>query len=123
MFLEFLSHVLSLDIAWIINFIFSNFFWIFIFASLIYFFVGKKKFLLGFFVLIFNLWVLSDFAVIAGWVFLVGGFLALHYIGKLAIITVADESPGLKKYLIPINEFQGYATFILFNIFVVGVLR
>lgn len=122
MFLEFLSHVLQLDFAWILKFVLLNLHWLFAFVLAIYFFGEGKKVVSGVIALIFALWAMNDGANIMGWVFITGGFLLLFYVVKFFILKIAEETPQLQSKLIWINEISGYSTWILFNLWYLGVI-
>lgn len=122
MFVEFMYHLLSLDLNWIIQFILLNLHWLFAFAAVMYFFTDGKKVISGIIVVVFVLWAMMDGARLMGWVFITGMFLLIFYVVKFFILKVAEETPQLQKKLIWINELSGYVTWISFNLWYMGVI-
>ena len=115
-FLEFISHVLNLDLAWLLNLVLANLHYLFMFALLMYVFLDGKRLVYGFVLVILYVFAFTDFLGILGMVFFSANLLMLYYIGKLSVLKAAEETPALKKNLIVINEAQGWITFLLFNI-------
>lgn len=122
MFVEFMYHLLSFDLVWIIQFVLLNLHWLFAFAAVSYFFSDGKKILSGVIVIVFALWAMESGAKIMGWVFITGTFLLLFYVVKFFILKFAEETPAMQNKLIWINELSGYGTWILFNLWYLGVI-
>lgn len=118
MLVDFLGHLLALDIAWIVALIIDNLFFLFAFLAAIHFFLEGKRVILGFLILTATIWLWSDFSSLVGAVVFTGGFLILHYMGKMAVLTFAEHSVALKKRMILVNEIQGIGTFIVYNILI-----
>ena len=120
MLLNFLSHLLAFDIAWIVALILNNLFFLFAFTAIMYYFMEGKRVLLGFFVITFVMWIWGDMENAAGLVIFATGFLSLYYITKVAVLAAAEHSPALKNKLIIVSEIQAIALVIIFNLFMVG---
>ncbi len=118
MFFEFLSHLVALDIPWLISLVMNNLFWVFAFIALMYFFTEGKKTLLGFLVITFVMWIWVDWETVSGMALFVGSFLALYYISKIALLAIAENSPSLQKKLFWVSEVQAITAIVLFYLFV-----
>lgn len=118
MFFEFASHLISLDIAWLISLIMSNLHWLFFLYALMYFFMEGKRVWWGFLVVVFVCWIWSDWEIVSGGFLFVGGFLSLYYITKLAVLSFAENSPGLKKRLLWVSEIQFIVALLAFNVWI-----
>ena len=119
MFFEFLAAVISLDVNWIAGLLFNNLHYLFFFAALAFFLWGPstKKAVISTGLIILVCWIWVDFQTVSGWTILVGGFLSLYYITKIAVLTFADDIPFLKKNLIIVTEIHGLALIIGYNLF------
>ena len=118
MFMEFLTHLLALDVEWLATLLLVNLHWLFFFVALIYMFCGGKNILKGVFVVTMLSWLYIDFGNLMGISILVGGYLIMTYLGKLAVLAWAENSPGLQNKLIPISEIQGISVLVLFLVLV-----
>jgi hypothetical protein len=117
MFVEFLSHFASLDIAWLASLIFSNLHWLFAFFATTFFFYDGKKLLAPFLLIIFVVWASVDFSTITGWAWTVPTFLFIFYITRMAIMIFCSEVGSLKNYLPVIFVAQFLVVFAIFNLF------
>lgn len=80
---------------------------------------------MGFFIGIFmnnlvwavELWIILDWEHLSGYVFTGSSFLLLYYITKIALLSIAENSPGLKRYMIAISAIQAYVLIIFFTFF------
>lgn len=120
MLVEFLSHLLALDIAWIVALIVDNLFFLFAFSALMYYFMNGKRMFVGFLVITLLMWVWLDMEHAASMVLFAGGFLSLYYLTKVAVIAAAENSKALKNKLIIVGEIQAVALIIIYNLFMVG---
>ena len=122
MLFEFINAVLTLDFEWLAGLVFSNFHWLFAFAAMMFFFFeGKTKLVIGnFFFFCILAWAFVDFETTSGWLFFVGGFLALNYLVKIASLTFAQADPKLSKHLLIVNFVAFYILWTIYNIFLVG---
>jgi hypothetical protein len=60
MFLEFLNHVLSLDLEWVIGLVLNNLHWVFLLATYVFITHDGKKWLWKFILLVGSVWVILD---------------------------------------------------------------
>jgi len=121
MFFEFLNALLNFDIDWLAWILFANLHYLFLYAALLFILMdGKLKSAVpAFFFFCVVAWAFVDFQNISGWVFFVGGFLALSYVTRIAVLTYASADPKLFKYFIPLNFIVIYALWAAYNLFVV----
>ncbi len=119
MFFEFLAAVISLDVNWLAGLLTSNFHYLFFFAAIGFFFWGPstKKAIISTGLITLVCWIWVDFQTVSGWAILVGGFLSIYYITKLAVLTFADDVPFLKNNLIIVTEIHGIVLIIGYNLF------
>ncbi|MBN1940712.1 MAG: hypothetical protein JW772_00860 [Candidatus Diapherotrites archaeon] len=117
MLFEFFHSLMSLDINWFVTLIGNNLIWLFMFTALIFFFFNGKKVVAG--VIVFSLvaWAWMDFETYGGIVIFAGGFLAIYYITKLAVLMFAENTPELSSKLIWITEIHGILLIVAYNIF------
>ena len=115
MILEFLTHLLSLDINWIVTFLLGNLLAIFLLFAVIFIFLEGKKPVYAFLVLAFLIMVWQDFEHYTGAVVFAGSLLAIYYITKLVVLTFAETTPWLKDKLIILEELQFLTVFIIYN--------
>ena len=108
---------MALDFAWIAGLILSNLHWVFaLFAAGFLFYDGKKA-IMPFLTIVFLLWAFFDFSAVTGWAFAVAGFIALHYISRVAIMTFCEDVEKLRDILPVIFVLQFLTVFVIFNIF------
>ena len=69
MFIEFMSHVLSLDLPWIAGFILGNLHWVFALFAYVIIAGQAKKPVWSFLLLMGGLYAALDIAGLAGWIF------------------------------------------------------
>jgi hypothetical protein len=121
MLFDFLNALLSLDIGWFIWMLKANIIYLFAFSAICFFFWEKNMRKVPVAVLLFIIvaWSWVTFAMISGWVFLAGSFLAINYILKIASLTVAEETPALKNKLPLVNELLFVALLIGYNLLLV----
>lgn len=117
MLVSFLSHLLALDIVWLVALVMNNLFLLFAFMAIMHFFMEGKRVLLGFGALIFAVWTFDDFATLGGALLFTSGFLLFFYLTKLAVIGAAENSVAMKKKLIIFNEVSAIGLWIMYNIF------
>ena len=119
MFFDFLNAMLSLDFAWFVWLVQANVFFIFAFTAICFFFWNgeTKKTIVGLFLLSVVAWTWVDFEMISGWVLFVGGFLAVYYITKVAVMTFAEDVPSLRNKLVIVSEVQFLVLVIIYNLF------
>ena len=117
MFLEALTHVLTLDLFWFIDLIMNNLFWVFAFIAVMYFFTDGKRTILGVILIIFDMWLFVDLEIVASAVIFSGGFLTVYYISKLAFLTIVENSKKFKKHIIVASTLQGWVMIFIYNIF------
>lgn len=117
MLLNFLTHLLSFDVAWIVSFVLSNLHYLFAMVALMYYIVGEKRFLTAFIFFTIGAWIIVDFETITGWVYYVAGFLALLYVSRMAVSIYAEASPKWSERLLLVLVIQFVLLFIFFNLF------
>jgi len=105
----------ELNLAFFVDLILGNLFWLFAIYSIVHFFVGNRRSIWAFIVLTLDCWIISTWASMAGAVLFVGGFFLLNYISKLAVLRLSEGNKFLEPKLIWINETQAWTVFILFN--------
>lgn len=121
MLIEFLYHLMALDIAWILELIINNLQFLFIFIAIIFVFANGQKLIAGTITLILMLWILNDVGNIFQWATFVGGFLSIHYMVKIAVLAFAEDDPKLSSRLIWVNEISSYCVWIYYNFFMAGL--
>lgn len=117
--MNFLAHLLALDIAWFWALLNHNWFFLFAFAALAFYY-APKRWLSFFVVFTLTLWAWLDLITITGWAFLVAGFMCINYLMKVVLVGVVENSPIPQKYLILINELSATALWAWYAIFVLG---
>ncbi len=98
-FFEFLYHLMSLDLGWILQFVYDNLFWVFALMAVSFFILEGKRTLSYFFILVFVVWITFDFPILIGWTFYIAPILGLLYVIRLAVITIAEHDVVLQQYL------------------------
>lgn len=119
MLIEAFTHLVVLDLGWFISIIMGSFHYIFALVATIYIFFDGKHILKGFFWITIILWALADLGPIANLAVFVGGFLALLYLTKLALLTITEDSSVFQKYFVPISSIQAYVVLLIYNWFLV----
>lgn len=104
MFVEFLSHVVSLDLVWVMQFILGNLHWLFAFFAISLIFFNGKKIKRRFIILVLVPWIWFDLTHAMGLVFLTGIFLVMYYVGEIALMKFAEDSPQLENKLVWVEE-------------------
>ncbi len=119
MFFEFVQAVLTLNVNWLAWLISANWHYFFAFAACCFFFWNGnvKKAIVAFFLLSIVVWAAADFSTVSGWMWAVGGFFAIYYISKIAVMVFAESVPQLKRYLVVVSVVQFWVLFIIYNMF------
>ena len=119
MFFDFLDALLSANVGWFTWLLIHNVFWVFAFLALGFFFWegNMRKVIPAFFLLGIVAWTWVDFELKSGWVLFVGGFLAVYYITKIAVLAFAEDTPSLQKRLIIVSELQFLLLVVIYNLF------
>ncbi|MBI4210807.1 MAG: hypothetical protein HY544_04850 [Candidatus Diapherotrites archaeon] len=101
MLADVLSHVIALDVQWLVPFVMDNLLWVFLFACLAHFIYGKGLVIGTVFVAVY-LFATFDFAGALGWVFRKGFFWA-PILGFLALASYDAffGRQGLKSFKRP----------------------
>ncbi len=117
MFFEFLKAVITLDLDWFVWVFCNNLHYLFLLTALCFFFFGPKvkKTAVATFLVCLMAWYWVDFELLSGWLLFVGGFLALYYITKIAVLTFANDIPVLKNNLVIVSEAQFLSILIIYN--------
>ena len=116
MFLEILGHLLALDIGWLFGLVLNNLLWAFGIIALAFFVTGGKNFVYAGLLIFLSIALVDSFSFLAGWVFLVGGFLLLNYMARISFLNFVENNPALSESLVLWNEVFAFGFFILFNI-------
>lgn len=98
MLLEFLSHAMSFDIAWIASLILGNLHWVFAISAFILVSNGGKKLIWPFLVTFAMLWAITDFSEMAGWIMVP----ILTFTTINITLTIFFENTRLQKHLMKI---------------------
>lgn len=118
MFLDFISHLISLDFNWFFSLIFSNIFLIFALYCTAYFFYEKKNTLASFFIVVFVIFAEIDFLSISGWIYYASATaLALMYVSRVAFLLFVENIEWMKRYFVPIYLIHFYIVLTFFNLF------
>jgi hypothetical protein len=118
MFVEFLSHLLTLDLQWMLSIFLQNLHYFFALSALGFFFYSKKGLLflpIGILIALWG-WVYIDFETLTGWVIFGGVILMLVYISKFAMLVFAEDVPQLRRWLVLISSISFYLVFIGYNL-------
>ncbi|MBI4210337.1 MAG: hypothetical protein HY544_02415 [Candidatus Diapherotrites archaeon] len=108
MLLESLSHLAAGDIGWLFSVAIENLAIAFMLLSVFFVFLEGKNFLKGSIVIFITLFAFMDFGKVLGVTFFSTNFMLLYYISKIAVLSIAEGVPFMKKNLIFINELQFY---------------
>lgn len=119
-FFEALQALLNIDIQFFIDITLNNLVWVAIFYALIHYFFDGKKVWYWFLFWSVLLWAILDWEKLTGYVFTGAAFLLLYYITKISLLALAENSPGLRKYLVVISTIQAYSLIIIFTFFMKG---
>jgi len=117
MFVEFISHVLNLDIAWLIGLAMGNLFMVFALFAAIYIVLDGKNAVYGFMVLCLMLFAAVDFENASGLVLLGAEYLAFNYITKVGLLAFVALSPTLSRRIPLFEEMHFISSLIIFNFF------
>lgn len=116
MFFEFVQHLALLDLHWIVSLVMNNILWVFMLGAFIYFLNDGKKLMLGFAVVVADIWLWQQFEAAANAVVFAGAFLALYYITKLALVAFVESTPQLSKKLLLVFALQGWVVLVIYNL-------
>ncbi len=120
MVIDFFTHLFSLDLAWFVWLIFANLFFLFTFIALIHYLYPKTKHLtqIVLFVLFcINIWAVVDFSLAVGWIITGSVFLMIHYITRVALVTLVESPKTSTRTLVILMMIQFYAVYIFYNLF------
>ena len=120
MFVEFLYHLLLLDIAWILGFFLDNLVWAFALAAISYTLFGGKQFFYGLAVLTLVLWIDASFETLTGWTIFAGGFMTIYFLSSFFLMTFAYWQFKTTKAIIYAESLWFYVSLIGYNLFLVG---
>lgn len=115
MFVEFFYHIVQFDFAYILEFVLLNLHWIFAFFALSFIFFSGKNTIRRFFILFLVPWIWFDFTGIMELIYLSGTFLTFYYIGEVALMKFAEDTPQLADKLIWVEEGWFITTLIVVN--------
>ena len=118
MLVEFLAHLVALDLPWIANLILANLHWLFAFVAAVYIFYDGKRVVAPFILTVGLTWTITDFSTMSGWVWAVPTFLAFYYISRIALIIYCSEINKLKNILPVVFVVHFLAIYIIFNLFI-----
>ncbi len=116
-FWEFVVHLLSFDIGWIVNFIMHNLLWVFFFTTAIYFLQNGKKVLLGVLTFIPIVWISSDLKIFYNLSIYTAVGLLLLYLFRLSIFIVLQHSKGGHKYFKLAWFLSWFVILYVYNVF------
>lgn len=119
MLMNFLSHLLALDIAWFAELFAANWFFLFAFLALTFYFSPKRWFAF-FIVFVLLVWGWMDVSTITGWSFIVAGFLLLSYLKTLTVVSVTDNAKLPLNHIALVSELTYITLFVWYGIFVIG---
>ena len=114
-FFEAVHALLSLDFGFFIDVVMNNLLWVAIFAAMIHFFFDGKRLVYWFTLWGIDLWAIISWEQFTGMAFSGASFLMVYYISKLAVLSIAENTPSLKKYMVVISTVQAYTMIILFS--------
>jgi len=117
MFIESLQHIFALDFVWFIDLAFGSLGMLFMLLAVSYFFLEGQNIIKGSIIIFATLFALFDFEIMLGVVIFSTGFFAIHYMSKLSVLALAENSKSLKNHMIFINEMQFFAAIALSLVF------
>ena len=115
-FLEFIQALVSLDIAWLINLVLGNLFFVFAFmavASILY----EKNVLFYFLVVTGLIWITGDFSVLFGWT---AGLVPVLFLVWRAIVHSFDNVKSVVNNMTLFMTTAYYVALTLGNMFILG---
>ena len=115
-FIEFIARLFTLDIGWLLEFAFSNLFWLFAFALLIHILFNGKHMLLGIALIAFDIWLWDVWGTISGLSFFGATTLAIYYLSKIAVLKLAETIPSLRDKFVVISSLQGIGALVIANL-------
>ena len=117
MLYEAVGRLVSFDFSWFVELALGNFFWIFAFACIAFFFFGGKKTFFYTIFLIVWIWAFGDFDIATGLVWTSASFLLIYYTTKVAVLVWVQNSPKLKNYVVAVNEVHFFTLLLISNFF------
>jgi hypothetical protein len=115
-FIEFMARLFTFDIGWLLEFVFSNLFWLFAFALLVHILFNGKHMLLGIVLIAFDIWLWDVWGSISGLSFFGATTLVIYYISKIAVLKLAETIPQLRDKFVVISTLQGLGALVIANI-------
>ena len=122
---EFGSHLIALDLPWLITFVANNLWWLFALFAFTHFLTqGKplKQNIRWFGIAVFYLWAVYDFQNITGWIIASSGFLAIHYIARLTVVFFSETIPQLQRRFTLMLLLQFIVVLAIYNLVVLNFL-
>jgi len=117
MLMEFLAHLVSFDLVWIVSFILGNLHWFFLLFAPAFIFYNEKRVIMPFLLVVFLSWAMVDFTLVSGWVFAVPAFLSIFYISRMTLIVFCSDMDRLKNILPVVFVAHFLVLFAIFNLF------
>jgi len=115
-FIEFIARLLTFDIAWFVDFVFANLFWLFAFAVLIHILFSGKHMLLGIALIALDIWLWDVWGSISGLSFFGATTLVIYYVSKIAVLKLAETIPQLRDKFVIISSLQGIGALLIANL-------
>ena len=116
-FWELLARLIEFDIQWLISLVLHNFFWVFAFGAMAFYYYPKHNMTATALVIILFIWAFIDMTSVFGWLYLVAGFLAFNYISRFTVLTFTENDKILKNHTVVIMIILFWVTWVYFNIF------
>ncbi len=117
MFVDFIAHILTLDLGWLLGYALGNLLWAFIFAGLAFYLWEGKKPVHTFFIVFTLLALEQDLMTATGWIYLTGGFLTLEFVSEIVISLIAVNTPKFEKHLPAIIIVRFLCLLAIYNLF------
>jgi len=116
MLVNFVSHLVSLDVVWLYSFIANNLLLFFMLFAGVHIVSAGKNVVWNFLTVMFLFWIELDFLMLAGWVFYTASILMFVYISRVALLVFAETFPQLENKMVIIVALHGISMLILFNV-------
>lgn len=110
-------HLASFDLSWFTEIAMANLGILFMLVAVMFYFCGNRKVVLGTIILWFSMLWWNDFSLWIDAFWLVGSFLLLFYITKMAAMIIAESVKGWGDKLIIVNEVVGISVFLIWALF------
>ncbi len=117
MLVEIFTHLINLDLIWLVELFLGNLFWIFGIFAASYFIFNKKHTIIGLGVIFLIVLGWMDFTKLIGWLYLAPAFLASYYLIEMAFLTAFEHTKGLKRWFVLGEELLFISSLIIFNVF------